>query len=63
MRKQMAPIRELSSDELISKEKELRSHIVKLRLQKVMGKLENTSLIKASRHELARIKTVLTQKL
>lgn len=51
----------LSKDELVTREREIREQLFKLRLQKVTGQLANTSEPKALRKELARVKTAQTK--
>jgi large subunit ribosomal protein L29 len=55
-------MRELPADTLTVKIGEMESELFNLRFQGSMGKLENSSLIKATRREIARAKTVLKQK-
>lgn len=52
----------LSLDELKAKVVELEGQLFKLRMQKATGQLANTALMKMTRKELARVKTVQTQK-
>lgn len=52
----------LSLDELKAKVVELEGQLFKLRMQKATGQLANTALMKLTRKELARVKTVQTQK-
>ena len=52
-------IREMSPDELRSKEKELQEQLFKLRFQKSIGQLDNALKIRETRRDIARIKTVL----
>lgn len=55
-------IRELSSEELETRRRELKKEIFHLRLQQQGGQLEKPSLIRSLRREIARIETVATQK-
>lgn len=55
-------IRELSRDELVTRKRDLRQESFHLRLQQQSGQLEKPSQIKEIRREVARIETVLTQK-
>ena len=55
-------IRELELDELAAKERELREELLRLRFQKETGQLSNTARIRAVRKDIARIRTVMTQK-
>ena len=53
-----AKVREWSDDELHTKEKELAEQLFKLRFQKAIGQLDNALKIRATRRDIARIKTV-----
>lgn len=55
-------IRELSSEELETRRRDLKKEIFHLRLQQQSGQLEKPSLIRSLRREIARIETVATQK-
>lgn len=55
-------LRELESDELRDKERELAQQLFALRLQGVTGQLENPSKVHQSRRDLARVLTVLREK-
>jgi large subunit ribosomal protein L29 len=55
-------IRELNSDELIARKRELRQETINLRLQQASGQLERPSLLKDLRREIARIETVLSER-
>jgi large subunit ribosomal protein L29 len=55
-------LRELSTDELISRRRELRKDVFNLRLQQQTGALEKPSVIRINRREVARIETILTQR-
>ena len=57
-----AEYREMTADALASRVKELESKLFNDRLQAGMGKLENTSSLSVIRKEIARAKTVLTEK-
>ena len=55
-------LREMSTEEL---EDEARAHseqLFKLRVQKVTGQLDNVRKIRQVRRDLARVKTILTEK-
>ena len=53
-------IRELSSDELGGRKRELRQEVFNLRMQQASGQMERPSRIKDIRKEVARIETVLS---
>lgn len=55
-------MRELTRDELYTKETELAEQLFALRLQKVTGQLENPAKIRHVRRDLARVLTVLGEK-
>lgn len=55
-------IRELSIDELEKKEGELSQELFNLKYQMHTGQLESTARITQVRKDIARVKTVLTEK-
>jgi large subunit ribosomal protein L29 len=55
-------LREMSTDELIARRRELRKDAFNLRLQQQTGALEKPSVIRLNRREVARIETILTQR-
>ncbi|EKB58570.1 50S ribosomal protein L29 [Falseniella ignava] len=54
-------IRELSTEEMVAKEKELKKELFNLRFQLATGQLENTAQLSKVRKTIARIKTVLRE--
>jgi large subunit ribosomal protein L29 len=62
MAKNLAAFRELSADELRSKERELDDQLFRLRIQKSMGQLDAPLKVRAVRRDLARVKTLLNEK-
>ena len=56
-------IKELSVEELQTRKRELNQETFHLRLQKQTGQLEKPSQLRDIRREIARIETVLTQRL
>jgi large subunit ribosomal protein L29 len=58
----VAEIREMSVDELHGREKELDDQIFRLRIQKSMGQLEAPAKVRELRKDLAKIKTILSEK-
>jgi large subunit ribosomal protein L29 len=54
-------LRELSKDELLTKETELADQLFKLRFQHTLGQLENAMKLRNIRRDIARIKTVLEE--
>lgn len=55
-------IRDLSVDELISQEKDLKQELFNLKFQHSLGQLQNTAKIRDIKRTIARIKTILTEK-
>lgn len=55
-------IRELTTEELTSRLRDLKQEALNLRLQQATGQLENTSRRTLVRKEVARVQTVLTQR-
>jgi len=55
-------IREMSVDELHTREKDLDDQIFRLRIQKSMGQLEAPAKVRELRKDLAKIKTILREK-
>lgn len=55
-------IRELSDEELNNKESDLKDQLFKLKFQHALGQLENTVKLKNVKKDIARIKTILTEK-
>jgi len=55
-------VREMGSDQLSAKEKELQEQLFRLRVQKSIGQLENAIKVREIRREIARVKTVLREK-
>ncbi len=55
-------ISELSSDELLTKKRDLRQESLHLRLQQQSGQLEQPSRLKLLRRDVARVETVLSER-
>ncbi len=55
-------LRELSSDELVSRRRELRRETFNLQLQQQSGSIEKPSVLRANRREVARIETILSER-
>jgi large subunit ribosomal protein L29 len=55
-------IRNLTPVEIGARKREIKNEIFHLRLQQQSGQLENPSLIKQLRREIARLETISTQK-
>ena len=58
----VAEIRDLAVDELRQREKDMDDQVFRLRIQKSMGQLEAAHKLKSLRRDLARVKTVLSEK-
>jgi large subunit ribosomal protein L29 len=54
-------IREMGEGELRGKEKELQEQLFRLRLQKAIGQLDSGVKIRATRRDIARVKTILKE--
>ena len=54
-------LKELSAEELKEKEKEASQELFNLRFQKATGQLGNTAMIRKTKKNLARVKTVLRE--
>jgi large subunit ribosomal protein L29 len=52
-------LKELTADELRTKETELRDQLFKLRFQKSLGQLDSPMKVKNVKRDIARIKTLL----
>jgi len=57
-----AELRDLASDELDAKARDLSDQLFRLRIQKSMGQLEAPAKIRLVRRDLARVKTMRRQK-
>ena len=55
-------IRELSIEQLDTQVKELKQELFNLKFQKTLGQLEKTNQIREVRKNVARIKTIITEK-
>ena len=58
----MKEIIELSTDELLTRRRDLRQESLHLRLQQQSGQLEQPSQLRLLRRDVARIETVLSQR-
>ena len=55
-------LRELSLEELGTKNDELRGELFNARVRKATGQLENTALLRTLRRDVARVESVLREK-
>lgn len=58
----MSDIRELSMEELSGKTDDLSEELFKLRFQNGIRQLENTAKLRDIRQDIARVKTVISEK-
>jgi large subunit ribosomal protein L29 len=59
---EVAELRDLSVDELESRAKELEDQLFRMRIQQSLGQLDAPVKLRYTRRDLARIKTVITEK-
>jgi large subunit ribosomal protein L29 len=57
-----AKVREMGTEELRTKERELREQLFRLRVQKSIGQLDNAVKLRETRRDIARVMTVLKEK-
>ncbi len=55
-------LREISTEELSTKEQEIRESVFRMRFKLSTGELEDTSKIKQSKKDIARIKTIMSER-
>jgi len=55
-------VREMGTEELLTKERELREQLFRLRVQKSIGQLDNAIKLRETRRDIARVRTVLKEK-
>ncbi|MEO5740654.1 MAG: 50S ribosomal protein L29 [Vicinamibacterales bacterium] len=58
----VAELRDLSVDELEARAKELEDQLFRMRIQQSLGQLDAPLKLRFTRRDLARIKTVITEK-
>ena len=56
-------VSELSDADLVTKRRDMKHEILNLRVQQKSGQLENTGRIRTLRRSIARIETILAQRL
>jgi len=59
---QAKEIRELTGEEIRQKERDLAEELFRLRLRKSMGQLDNPMRVRSLRRDVARLKTVQSQR-
>jgi large subunit ribosomal protein L29 len=57
----IASLREMTKDELVQKERELREALFNLRFQQATGQLENHAQIRRTRRGIAQVLTMLRE--
>jgi len=57
-----AKVREMGTEELKAKERDLQEQLFRLRVQKSIGQLDNAIKLRDTRRDIARVKTVLREK-
>jgi large subunit ribosomal protein L29 len=55
-------LRELSSEELVAKGRELRAELFSAKVRFATGQLENTARVRTLRRDVARVETILREK-
>lgn len=55
-------LREMSDEELMNKEEELKDKLFKLKFQHSLGQLENAMKLNQIKKDIARIKTIIREK-
>jgi large subunit ribosomal protein L29 len=58
----VSELREKSDEELLDEIEDLKEALFKLRLQKSSGQLENENVIKQTRHDIARCRTIMRER-
>jgi large subunit ribosomal protein L29 len=58
----VAELRDMSVDDLEARAKELEDQLFRMRIQQSLGQLDAPLKLRFTRRDLARIKTVITQK-
>ena len=57
-----AELRELTPDELVQRELELKRKLFNLRFQRASGELDNSADLKKTRKDIARVMTLLAER-
>ena len=58
----VSKLKDLNTDELLSKDKELTQELFNLRFQLHTGRLENSAKLSVIKKDIARVKTILREK-
>jgi large subunit ribosomal protein L29 len=59
---QSSELRDLSTEELEAKSRELRGELFNVKIKKATGQLENTARLSTLRRDIARAETILREK-
>jgi large subunit ribosomal protein L29 len=62
MKTRAKELRDLSSEELVTKAADLKKEMFNLRFQQAMGQIENPMRLRTLRRDIAKTKTVLKEK-
>ena len=57
-----AELRELTRDELVQRELELKRKLFNLRFQRASGELDNSAELMKARRDIARVMTIITER-
>ena len=63
MHSKASELRALTLEDLIAKVRELNDELFKIRMQKATGSINNKHAVVTKRRELAKVKTILNEKL
>ena len=55
-------LRELTADELVQRELELKRKLFNLRFQRASGELDNSAELKKTRKDIARVMTIIAER-
>jgi len=55
-------LRELTADELVQRELELKRKLFNLRFQRASGELDNSAELKRTRKDIARVMTIIAER-
>ena len=55
-------LREMTLEELIVKERELKEELARMRIQLAIKRLDNPLLVRVAKRDLARVKTIINEK-
>ncbi len=58
----VSELKDLNREELVQKERELTEELFNLKFQHATGQLENVMRVKATKRDIARVKTILNER-